>query len=111
VRYEPIKGLYFRPRITYFTDNFSDFEPQTLVGDNAGRQSWEMPAYYTLDLNMGYSRKVSDDYRMGIRVNLINLTDQMFITDASNGERFDASSAQVFFGMGFRWNVGINFSF
>ncbi len=111
VRYEPIKGLYFRPRITYFTDNFSDFEPQTLVGDNAGRQSWEMPAYYTLDLNMGYSRKISDDYRMGIRVNLINLTDQMFITDATNGATFDVNTAQVFFGMGFRWNVGINFNF
>ena len=111
VRYEPIKGLYFKPRITYFTDNFADFNPETLKNENAGRQSWEMPSYYTLDFNMGYSRKVFKKYRAGIRVNLINITDQRFVTDATNGSSFDINSAQVFFGMGFRWNVGLNFTF
>jgi hypothetical protein len=111
VRYEPIKGLYFKPRITYFTDNFSDFNPETLRGDNAGRQSWEMPSYYTVDLNMGYSLKVFKKYRAGLRLNLINITDEKFVTDATNGASFDINSAEVFFGMGFRWNVGLNFTF
>ncbi|MFN6378937.1 MAG: TonB-dependent receptor [Flavobacteriales bacterium] len=110
-RYEPIKGFYIRPRITYFTDNFSDFNPETLRGDNAGRQSWEMPSYYTLDLNLGYSAKIFKDYKLGFRVNLINITDQRFVTDATNGSTFDINTAEVFFGMGFRWNVGLNFTF
>lgn len=111
VRFEPLKGLYFKPRITYFDQNFADFQPETLVGDNAGRQSWKMPAYYTLDLNAGYSRPVMKKYRAGIKVNLINITNQKFITDATNGQSFDGETAQVFFGMGFRWNVGVNFNF
>ncbi len=111
VRYEPVKGFYIKPRITYFDNNFADFSPEELQGDNGGRQSWKMPAYYMLDINMGYSYTFNKKYRAGIRLNLINVTDQMFITDATNGATFDASTAEVFMGQGFRWNVGLNFNF
>lgn len=111
LRYAPIKGLYIKPRITYFDQNYSDFNPEALVGDNRGRQSWRMPSYYTIDLNMGYSRPVAKKYRMGVKLNLMNITNERFITDATNGQTFDGETAQVFFGMGFRWNVGVNFNF
>jgi outer membrane receptor for Fe3+-dicitrate len=32
IRWEPVKGLYFSPSITYFTDYYSDFDPITLNG-------------------------------------------------------------------------------
>ena len=70
-----------------------------------------MPSYYTIDLNMGYSRPVAKKYRMGVKLNLMNITNERFITDATNGQTFDGETAQVFFGMGFRWNVGVNFNF
>jgi hypothetical protein len=44
----------------------------------------------------------------------MNITNVVFITDARNnefGNGFDATSAGVFMGMGFRWNVGVNFTF
>jgi iron complex outermembrane recepter protein len=114
IRYEPIKGLYFKPRITYFDNYFADFDPETLKGENAGRQSWKIPAYYTIDLNMGYNMPLADKYRLGFKVNLMNITDVTYISDARNNEygtEFDAASAGVYFGMGFRWNVGVTFSY
>lgn len=111
VRYAPIKGFYIKPRITYFDNNFSDFNPETLVNENRGRQSWRMPSYYMIDLNMGYSRPIAKKYRMGVKLNLMNITNETFITDALNGATFDGETAQVFFAMGFRWNVGVNFNF
>ena len=115
LRYEPVKGFYLRPRFNYFDNNFSDFNPEDLQGANANRQSWKMPAYYTIDLNTGYNRSIGQGkYRLGIRAQLMNITNEIFITDARNnefGEGFDAASAGVFMGMGFRWNVGVNFTF
>jgi iron complex outermembrane receptor protein len=114
VRYSPIKGLYFKPRITYFDNNYSQFDPESLKGDYAGRQSWKMPSYYMLDLGAGYSRTIKKKYTLGIRVNVLNALDAVFITDAQNNEvgtGFDASSAGVYYGQGLRWNIGINLGF
>lgn len=114
-RYEPIKGFYLRPRFTYFDNNYSDFDPETLQGDNTNRQSWRMPSFYNIDLNAGYNMSLGEKkYRLGIRANFMNITNVLFITDARNnefGSGFDAASAGVFMGMGFRWNVGVNFTF
>jgi iron complex outermembrane receptor protein len=114
IRFEPFKGLYFKPRITYFNNYFADFDPETLKGENSGRQSWKIPAYYTIDLNMGYNMPLADKYRLGFKVNLMNILDTTYISDARNNEYgadFDAASAGVYFGMGFRWNIGVTFSY
>ena len=46
---------------------------------------------------------------------IFNITNTKFISDALNNgngqyKDFDAKSATVFFGQGFRWNVGVEFS-
>lgn len=115
IRFEPIKRLYIKPRITYFDRYYADFDPESLQGDNAGKQSWQIPAYYQLDINMGYSHPIGEKkYMLGFRVNLLNVTNVVYISDArvnDYGTTFDAQSAGVFMGMGFRWNTGINFTF
>jgi len=115
IRYEPIDRLYIKPRITYFDRYFADFDPESLQGDNAGKQSWQIPAYYQLDINMGYSHLIGDKkHLLGFRLNLMNVTNLVYISDArvnEFGDSFDAQSAGVFMGMGFRWNTAINFTF
>jgi len=110
VRVAPVKGLYFKPRVTYFDNNFSDFNPEALSGDNGGQQSWKMPSYYMIDVSLGYSRDIGKNYNLGARINLLNITKNVFITDALNNEfgtKFDAASAGVYYGMGFRWTAGL----
>lgn len=124
VRFEPFKGFYIKPRYTYFDNYYADFDPESLQGVNANRQSWEIPGYYQLDINMGYTHAIGQNkYLLGLRVNLMNVTNVIFISDARNNDYyvatstenanqgFNAQSAGVFMGMGFRWNVGANFTF
>ncbi len=124
IRYEPFKGFYIKPRYTYFDNYYADFDPESLQGTNANRQSWKIPAYYQLDINMGYTHAIGQNkYLLGLRVNLLNVTNVVYVSDARNNDYFVASStdnanqgfnaqsAGVFMGMGFRWNVGVNFTF
>jgi iron complex outermembrane recepter protein len=115
VRWAPFKGFYIKPRITFFANNFSDFNPESLKDANANRQSWQMPNYALLDINLGYNYKLNEKGDLlGLKVNLMNVTDRFYISDARNneyGSNFDAASAGVYVGMGFRWNIGLQYTF
>ncbi len=114
IRYAPFKGFYIKPRITYFDNNFSEFDPDALTGENGGKQSWQMPAYYMIDLGAGYTYSPSKKYSLRLSMNVMNLTDLIYITDATNnqyGSGFDAKSAGVFYGQGLRWTAGLTLTF
>jgi iron complex outermembrane receptor protein len=119
VRYEPIKKLYFSLRGTFFGKNFSSFDPESLgIPANEGRESWQLPDYFLLNLNSGYSFKVKG-LRLGVRFNIINLLDVSYIADATNNDSrvalqqstFDAKSASVYFGQGRQWSTGLSITF
>ena len=115
IRYAPFKGFYIKPRITYFDNYYSNFDPETLQGENSNRQSWKVPAYYQVDVNMGYTHLIGQKKSsITLRVNLMNVTNAVYVSDAYNndyGNGFDAASAGVFMGLGFRWNVGVTYTF
>ncbi|MEI7595207.1 MAG: TonB-dependent receptor [Bacteroidota bacterium] len=113
IRYEIIKGLYIKPRLTYFGRYYSQFDPFSLSGENAGRESWMMPNYTLVDLNMGYRFYVMKK-KVDFRFNILNLFNKMYISDAANNDSytqsfndFDAKSAAVFFGMGRRFTTSL----
>ena len=123
VRYEPIKGLYIKPRITYFAKQFANFDPTSLQGANARRESWRMPNYYVFDIGAGYWKRFQNGLQFSLRMNLFNITDNLYIQDAQNNggaqpstpsefrQEFNANSATVHFTQGFRWTVGIELIF
>lgn len=123
-RIEPFKRFYFKPQYNYFTHNYANFSPDALVitdidknfGPNTGRQSWRMPDYGLLDLNIGYGftrHKVKYD----IRGSLLNALDEFYISDATNnnssptGSTFNAASATVNVGLGRRWTASLTVTF
>jgi iron complex outermembrane receptor protein len=114
-RYEPFKRFYFKPQFTWFTYNFANFSPDGLqitdlkndLGPNIGRQSWRMPDYGTLDLNLGYGF-VFNKVKLDARLTVINALDAFGITDAQSNQfgttsAFNAASSSVNFLMGRRW--------
>lgn len=117
VRYEPVKRLYIKGQFTYFSKNYSDFDPTTLSGVNAGRQSWRMPDYGLLDVHIGYGFKVAKKVQFDIRGSIFNVLNAVYITDATNngfttfGQNFDATSAAVFVGMGRRFNTSLTITY
>ena len=119
IRYEPTYKSYIKLRGTYFADYYSDFDAATLSGENSGRESWVIPAYQLIDLHCGYKFKLSDNHKLDIKLSVLNLLDEMYISDAQNNDAFnspsysdfDAKSASVFFGLGRRMNLSAKFSF
>lgn len=111
MRYEPFKQTYLSMRSTYFGKNFADFQPESLEGVNARRDSWQLPNYNLVDLNGGYSFKLSK-MKCDLRFSVLNLFNTKYLSDATNNNSasykdFDAKSATVFFGMGRRWNISL----
>jgi hypothetical protein len=120
VRYEPFKRFYFKPRITYFGKNYANLDPLNLlqiydgagnvVGDNRNRESWKMPSYYYIELHAGYQFKFAK-VNFTLNGSVINLLNQVYITDGINGVNFDASTAQVYVAQGLRFNLGLKAAF
>ena len=119
VRYEPSYNSYIKIRGTYFADHYADFDAASLSGDNAGRESWEMPSYQLIDLHAGYKFKLSKRNKLDIKLSILNLFNTIYISDARNNDSFvsssfndfDAKSASVFFGLGRRINLSAKFTF
>ena len=118
VRFEPNYSSYVKLRGTHFADYYSDFDPLSLYGENGGRESWKIPSYQLVDLHAGYKFKIFDDKKLDIKFSILNLFNEIYISDAQNNDPyntsssdFDAKSAGVFFGLGRRFNLSAKFSF
>ncbi|MFK7905528.1 MAG: hypothetical protein AB8B69_10405, partial [Chitinophagales bacterium] len=120
LRYEPIKGLYFKLRGTYFDKNYSNFQPEDLKPDSnsARRDSWKLPAYSLFNFHAGYNLYINKT-KLGLRFNVLNLFDNVYISDGRNNDNFnerptsdfDAKSASVHIGQGRRWTTSLSIDF
>ncbi|OFY83501.1 MAG: hypothetical protein A3F72_19590 [Bacteroidetes bacterium RIFCSPLOWO2_12_FULL_35_15] len=110
IRYEIIKGLYVKPRFTYFAKNYANFDPTILVGTNKDRESWKMPNYGLLDLYAGYDFKYWK-LKFTVTAGVNNLLNTIYLSDAQNGTKFDATTSTVFLGMGRRMNLSLRIGF
>ena len=115
LRYEPFKNSYIKLQSQYFDRYFANFDPFSLQGDNGGRESWMIPSYYMINLFAGYRHPLKNSLLI-LGSSITNILNASFIADASNNQNdiydnFDAQSATVMFGQGFRFNVSVALKF
>ena len=115
IRYEPFKNFYCKVQAQYFDRYYSNFDPFTLQGANARRESWIMPSYYLVNLFAGYKYPLKN-CTLNTSATITNLLNMRYISDATNNandsyDTFDAQSATVMFGGGFRFNVSVGIQF
>jgi iron complex outermembrane recepter protein len=111
IKFKPTKGLYIKPRWSYFKRHYANIDPGTLNNEIAeNRDSWRIPDYQLVDLNMGYEFPLQG-CRFTIFGNINNLLDKTFITDARNGANYDVYTSTVYIGAGRRYNIGIKVNF
>lgn len=118
IRYEPIKRFYIKLKGTHFGKNYANFQPEDLKGDTGGRESWQLPSYTIFSFHSGYAFKVKG-VGFNVRLNIINLFDATYLTDARNNDDFnnpaftdfDAKSASVFYGQGRRGTLSFQVNF
>jgi iron complex outermembrane receptor protein len=139
IRYEPKKNLYIKVQYMYFDRFYADFNPFSLRGADAGRDSWQSPSYGLMNLFAGYryrfksqvstttssdlfvhllSRKKNTKLRRPELVfngSITNVLNTRFISDANHsdiyGPGFDQNSVGVMYGSGLRFNLGIAIQF
>lgn len=122
IRYEPIKRLYIEAGGIYFNRFYSDFNPEECT-DELGNpvESWRIPSYALFDFHTGYNFKFKslDKFGFTVRLNILNLLNTVYISDAKNNDEyiqrqfnsFDARSASVFMGAGRRFTVSLRIMF
>ncbi|MDP2386357.1 MAG: TonB-dependent receptor [Bacteroidota bacterium] len=114
LKYYICKGLFIKPRYTFFGRNFSDFNLVSLSGTNSNKNSWQIPDYGVTDLTAGYECTYQG-LKMNLNFNINNVFNTIYINDAVNNaatsQGFDANSASVFFGQLRRYVVGIRMTF
>ena len=118
LRYEVNDDFYLKLRGTYFSDYYSDFDPLSLSDENARRESWKIPEYTLFDFHAGYTYRFNKRTNLKLRLSVLNLWDEIYISDAQNNDpynaefsEFDAKSAGVFFGLGRRFNLSAAVTF
>jgi iron complex outermembrane recepter protein len=110
VRYEPIKGLYVKARYTFYDKNYANFDLLNLEGANKNRESWKMPSYSLLEFHAGYEFRFWK-VKMNISGSVLNALDTIYISDAMNGNDYDAASALVFLGTGRRFMTSLKITY
>jgi iron complex outermembrane recepter protein len=114
LRYELLKHLYIKPRYMFFGRHYANFDPSTLTGATADKESWKMPSYGLFDLFIGYDIKYWK-MKFSITTGISNVLNTVYITDGQNNMggqvNFDANSALVYMGMGRRFNLGLKIGF
>jgi iron complex outermembrane receptor protein len=114
LRYEPFKNFFVKAQYMYFDRYYAQFNPFNLKGENAGRESWKIPGYGMLNLFMGYKYKMKNSELL-FNAMVQNALNSRFIADATlsstYGPGFDAASAGVMYGGGFRYNLSIALQF
>ena len=120
IRYEPTHKSYIKIRGTHFDNHYADFDPISLSEENGtgGTESWITPAYQLIDMHCGHRIRLSKKENINIRLSILNLLDKIYISDALNNDKynsmhsdFDAKSAGVFFGLGRRTNLSLQYNF
>ena len=114
LRIQPLKHLYFKVQYQFFDRYYANFDPFSLQGENGGRESWMIPSYSMVNLFAGYRYKFKS-FVLFCNGSITNMLNNIFITDARNNYNdpfnFDAQSANVMFGQGFRFNVSLGIQF
>ena len=115
-KYNYTKHAFIRARFTYFDKNYAGFDPTTLYGANARRESWKMPAYGLVDTYAGYDLSLSEKKKLSFNLGVINVLNTKFISDAQNNGAlvnggFNAYSAYTYFGQGRRWTLTAQLTF
>lgn len=113
LRYEPFKNAYFKVQYQWFDRYYANFNPFYLQGANARRESYMMPSYGLLNFFAGYKHRFGK-VNTFLNGSITNVLNAVYMADATNnyyGSGYDAASASVMFGQGFRFNVTLGIQF
>ena len=110
--WEVFKGVKIYADYNYAGKNYADFDPSNRTEKkDSGIDAWKLPDFYTIDLGMNYKFNISKNVKGTLYVNVNNLTNVEYISDATDGANHDRNSALVYYGFGRTWSTGFKVIF
>lgn len=94
----------------YFGRNYANFDITKRSDENDRSDSWRMPDFSTVDVNMNYRFAVGK-LKANLFGNVNNLFNKEYIADATDGKGHDKETALVWYGFGTTWTVGLKVAF
>jgi outer membrane receptor protein involved in Fe transport len=119
----PTRGLSVKIQGMAYGRYWAEFEPGSRFNPNDRMQPWRIPSYELYELHVNYHVPLTmRDIDVSVFAHVFNLFDKTYVSDATDESSFEAiglnlvaahtaQRAEVFFGPGFAWNVGVKVSF
>ena len=107
----PVRGSYATLGLRRFMDHYAKFDPANRTDPDDRRQSWRLPNYNLANLHAGYTLPGATFNKVKLRLHVFNLLDQLYVSDADDGDLHDAASAAVFPGLPRRWMVSLAYEY
>lgn len=111
VYFYPIKKTSIIFTYNYFTNYYADFNPELRNNRNDRAQPWQIPAYGMLNAKIYSTLPLNLPVDIRVFASGLNILNAKFITDARDGADHTANTAQVYVGLPFRWNFGVQFTY
>ncbi len=106
---EILQGLRLGVGYTYFGNNYADFGAATLTNANTASDSWKMPDFGSVDMNVDYNFKLGP-FNATVYGNVQNLLNTVYIADATD-QGNGVNNALVWYGFGRTWFTGLKIRF
>ena len=107
-RYQLTKNLYVGGTWVYNDRFYANFDPTKRTTPESKVDAYQIPSYYNLDARVGYDVKIGD-YKLQLSAQGYNLTNVMFLSDATDKD--GSTFAYGFPGFGRNFNFSAKFIF
>jgi len=111
--YELITGFRVGVDYNYYDKLFSYFDPESRTSepaDGVNPDAWELPSYNLFDLYLNYNFGLGN-YKATLTININNVFDTEYISDARDGATHSWNDALVYYGWGRSWIVSLKLRF
>lgn len=109
--WECFKDFTVGANFNYYADHYADFSSIDRTNEEDKEQSWKLPDYSTVDIDMNYKMDISRRTSVTFFGNINNLFNKKHITDAVDGADHSRSKALVWYGFGTTWTAGVRLNF
>lgn len=87
----PFDGFQFQAVWNYYTDYYSNWNAETRTEASDNTQSWQIPAFSTLDLHLAYNLPKSIfGANVNVFAHVFNVLNTLYVADATDNSSFNA---------------------
>ena len=114
IKYDLLEKTNILLDYNYAGDNYATMDVTSRTANSpeeADRtNTWKLPNYHLFDLGLRHEFKIGE-FESTLLANMYNIFDVEYISDANNGDSSDYDTAQVYYGAGRTFSLGLKINF